>query len=174
VLLQKSLTGVNTLDDAKGMLDDVKLRLRGEPGFFSPQGSIVNYFSIYQSAQNIWRKIGKISSVNPAQQTVDTRFLDAAAEFFPGASTPWPTTSRNRVQARLRRRRPHPHQDGVDLLPSGRRSRRERQGRARLPGRRPRRHLRQRLPPRLRQHRQRGQPRRQREAVAARADAVAQ
>jgi len=88
VLLQKSLTGVNTLDDAKGMLDDVKLPDYAENrGFFSPQGSIVNYFSIYQSAQNIWRKIGKISSVNPAQQTVDTRFLEAAAEFFPGAST---------------------------------------------------------------------------------------
>src|SRR5580765_1378487 len=88
VLLQKSLSGVNTLDDAKGMLDDVKLPDYAENrGFFNPQGSIVNYFSIYQSAQNIWRKIGKISSVNPAQQTVDTRFLDAAAEFFPGAST---------------------------------------------------------------------------------------
>jgi NitT/TauT family transport system substrate-binding protein len=81
VLLQKSLTGVNTLDDAKGMLDDVKLPDYGENrAFFNPQGSIVNYFSIYQSAQNIWRKIGKISSVNP-------RFLEAAAEFFPGAST---------------------------------------------------------------------------------------
>ncbi len=88
VLLQKSLTGVNTLDDAKGMLDDVKLPDYGENrAFFNPQGSIVNYFSIYQSAQNIWRKIGKISNVNAAQQTVDTRFLEAAAEYFPGAST---------------------------------------------------------------------------------------
>src|SRR5262245_37023995 len=96
VLLQKSLTGVNTLDDAKGMLEDVKLPDYSENrGFFSPQGSIVNYFSIYQSAQNIWRKIGKISSVNPAQQTVDTRFLEAAAEFFPGAST---TTAESRPE----------------------------------------------------------------------------
>ncbi|PYQ42385.1 MAG: hypothetical protein DMF77_12965, partial [Acidobacteria bacterium] len=88
VLLQKSLTGVNTLDDAKGMLDDVKLPDYAENrAFFNPQGSIVNYFSIYQSAQNIWRKIGKISSVNAAQQTLDTRFLEAAAEYFPGAST---------------------------------------------------------------------------------------
>jgi NitT/TauT family transport system substrate-binding protein len=88
VLLQKSLTGVNTLDDAKGMLDDVKLPDYGENrGFFNAQGAIVNYYSIYQSAQNIWRKIGKISSVNPAQQTVDTRFLESAAEYFPGAST---------------------------------------------------------------------------------------
>ncbi len=88
VLLQKSLTGVNTLDDAKGMLDDVKLPDYAENrAFFSPQGSLVNYYSIYQSAQNIWRKIGKISSVNPAQQTVDTRFLEGAADFFPGAAT---------------------------------------------------------------------------------------
>jgi NitT/TauT family transport system substrate-binding protein len=86
VLLQKSLTGVNTLEDAKGMLDDVKLPDYGENrAFFSPQGSIINYFSIYQSAQNIWRKIGKISSVSAPQQTVDTRFLDAGAEFFPNA-----------------------------------------------------------------------------------------
>jgi NitT/TauT family transport system substrate-binding protein len=86
VLLQKSLTGVNTLEDAKGMLDDVKLPDYSENrAFFSPQGSIVNYYSLYQSAQNIWRKIGKISSVSAPQQTVDTRYLDAAAEFFPGA-----------------------------------------------------------------------------------------
>lgn len=86
VLLQKSLTGVNTLEDAKGMLDDVKLPDYAENrAFFSPQGAIVNYYSIYQSAQNIWRKIGKLSSVSAPQQTVDTRFLDAAAEFFPGA-----------------------------------------------------------------------------------------
>jgi NitT/TauT family transport system substrate-binding protein len=88
VLLQKSLTGVNTLDDAKGMLEDVKLPDYAENrAFFNPQGSLVNYFSIFQSAQNIWRKIGKISSVSAPQQTVDTRFLDAAAEYFPGAST---------------------------------------------------------------------------------------
>jgi NitT/TauT family transport system substrate-binding protein len=86
VLLQKSLTGVNTLEDAKAMLDDVKLPDYGENrGFFSPQGSIVNYYSLYQSAQNIWRKIGKLTSVSAPQQTVDTRYLDAAAEFFPGA-----------------------------------------------------------------------------------------
>src|SRR5438034_1773707 len=88
VLLQKSLTGVNTLDDAKGMLDDVKLPDYAENrAFFNPQGSIVNYFSIFQSAQNIWRKIGKISSVSAPQQTVDTRFLEGAGEFFPGAAT---------------------------------------------------------------------------------------
>jgi len=91
VLLQKSLTGVNTLDDARGMLQDVKLPSYAENrAFFDPRGSLVNYYTIYQTAQNIWRKIGKISSVNPAQQTVDTRFLEAAAEFFPqtGAAKP--------------------------------------------------------------------------------------
>jgi len=51
----------------------------------APQGSIVNYQSIYQTSQNIWRKIGKISRVYPGYQTVDTRFLEGAAEFFPRA-----------------------------------------------------------------------------------------
>lgn len=91
VLLQKSLTGVNTLDDARGMLADVKLPSYAENrAFFDQRGSLVNYYTIYQTAQNIWRKIGKISSVNPAQQTVDTRFLEAAAEFFPQAGTAKP------------------------------------------------------------------------------------
>jgi NitT/TauT family transport system substrate-binding protein len=86
VLLQKSLSGVNTLEDAKGMLDDVKLPDYAENrAFFDPQGSLVNYQSIYQTAQNIWRKIGKISQVYPAYQTVDTRFLEGAAEYFPQA-----------------------------------------------------------------------------------------
>jgi len=89
VLLQKSLTGVNTLEDAKAMLEDVKLPSFAENrAFFDPRGSLVNYFTIYQTAQNIWRKIGKISSVTAAQQTVDTRFLEAAAEFFPQQGAP--------------------------------------------------------------------------------------
>lgn len=84
VLLQKSLTGVNTLEDAKAMLEDVKLPDYAENrAFFDPQGSLVNYFTIYQTAQGIWRKIGKIKDVYQPQQTVDTRFLEAAAEWFP-------------------------------------------------------------------------------------------
>ena len=91
VLLQKSLSGVNTLDDAKGMLEDVKLPDYAENrAFFNPQGSLVNYQSIYQTAQNIWRKIGKISQVYPAYQTVDTRFLEGAAEYFPEAGAARP------------------------------------------------------------------------------------
>jgi NitT/TauT family transport system substrate-binding protein len=86
VLLQKSLSGVNTLEDAKGMLEDVKLPDYAENrAFFNPQGSLVNYQSIYQTAQNIWRKIGKISQVVPGYQTVDTRFLEGSAEYFPEA-----------------------------------------------------------------------------------------
>jgi NitT/TauT family transport system substrate-binding protein len=88
VLLQKSLSGVNTLEDAKAMLEDVKLPDYAENrAFFNPQGSLVNYQSIYQTAQNIWRKIGKISQVVPAYQTVDTRFLEGAAEYFPQSGT---------------------------------------------------------------------------------------
>jgi len=85
-LLQKSLSGVNTLEDAKGMLEDVKLPDYSENrAFFNPQGSLVNYQSIYQTAQNIWRKIGKLSRVYPGYQTVDTRFLEGVAEYFPRA-----------------------------------------------------------------------------------------
>ena len=84
VLLQKSLTGVNTLEDAKAMLDDVKLPDYSENrAFFDPQGSLVNYFTIYQTAQGIWRKIGKIKDVYQPHQTVDTRFIEATAEWFP-------------------------------------------------------------------------------------------
>jgi NitT/TauT family transport system substrate-binding protein len=86
VLLQKSLTGVNTLEDAKGMLEDVKLPVYAEnKEFFDPQGSLVNYYTIYQTAQGIWRKIGKITNVFQPHQTVDTRFLDGVAEYFPRA-----------------------------------------------------------------------------------------
>lgn len=86
-MLQKSLTGVNTLDDAKGMLEDVKLPDYAENrSFFDQKGALVNYFTIYQTAQGIWRKIGKIKDVYQPYQTVDTRFLEAAAEFFPQAA----------------------------------------------------------------------------------------
>jgi NitT/TauT family transport system substrate-binding protein len=88
LLLQKSLTGVNTLEDAKGMLEDVKLPDFAENrAFFDPQGSLVNYNSIYQTAQGIWRKIGKISDVYQPHQTNDTRFIEAAAEWFPNSTT---------------------------------------------------------------------------------------
>lgn len=91
VLLQKSLTGVNTLEDAKGMLDDVKLPDYSENrAFFDTGASLVNYNGIYQTAQGIWRKIGKIKDVYPAHQTVDTRFLEGAAEFFPRAAAAKP------------------------------------------------------------------------------------
>ena len=88
MVLQKSLTGVNTLDDAKGMLEDVKLPDYAENrSFFEQKGALVNYFTIYQTAQGIWRKIGKIKDVYQPHQTVDTRFLEAAAEFFPQAAS---------------------------------------------------------------------------------------
>lgn len=87
VLLAKSFSGIG-LEDAKGMLQDVKLPDYAETrGFFGAQG-LVTYQSIYKTAQGIWRKIGKISEVYEPYQTVDTRFLDGAAEFFPQAAGP--------------------------------------------------------------------------------------
>ncbi len=81
-LLAKSFSGIG-LEDAKGMLEDVKLPNYSEnKAFFSGQGSLVTYHSIYKTAQGIWRKIGKINEVYEPYQTVDTRFLDGAAEFF--------------------------------------------------------------------------------------------
>lgn len=95
-LLQKSLTGVNSLDDAKAMLDDVKLPDYAENrAFFDAKGALVNYFTIYQTAQGIWRKIGKIKDVYQPHQTLDTRFLEASAEFFPGAAGTAQTLARS-------------------------------------------------------------------------------
>src|SRR5262249_28239071 len=83
-LLARSFSGIS-LDDAKGMLQDVKLPNYAENrAFFGGQG-LVTYQSIFKTAQGIWRKIGKINSTNEAYQTVDTRFLEGAAEFFPQA-----------------------------------------------------------------------------------------
>jgi NitT/TauT family transport system substrate-binding protein len=82
-LLAKSFSGIG-LEDAKGMLQDVKLPNFAENrAFFAGQGSLVTYQSIYKTAQGIWRKIGKISEVYEPYQTVDSRFLDGAAEYFP-------------------------------------------------------------------------------------------
>jgi NitT/TauT family transport system substrate-binding protein len=87
LLMAKSFSGIS-LEDAKGMLQDVKLPNYAENrGFFSGQGSLVSYQSIYKTAQGIWRKIGKLSEVFEPYQTVDTRFLEGAAEFFPETST---------------------------------------------------------------------------------------
>jgi NitT/TauT family transport system substrate-binding protein len=87
VLLAKSFSGIG-LEDAKGMLEDVKLPNYAENrAFFSGQGAIVSYPSIYKTAQGIWRKIGKINEVFEPYRTVDTRFLEGAAEYFAGAAT---------------------------------------------------------------------------------------
>jgi NitT/TauT family transport system substrate-binding protein len=85
LLLSKSFSGIG-LEDAKGMLQDVKLPDYAETrAFFGTQG-LVTYQSIYKTAQGIWRKIGKVSEVYEPYQTVDTRFLEASAEFFPQAA----------------------------------------------------------------------------------------
>ncbi len=83
-VMARSFSGIS-LDDAKGMLQDVKLPNFAENrAFFSGQG-LVSYQSIYKTSQGIWRKIGKITNVYEPYQTMDTRFLDGAAEFFPQA-----------------------------------------------------------------------------------------
>ncbi|HVR70638.1 MAG TPA: phosphate ABC transporter substrate-binding/OmpA family protein [Vicinamibacteria bacterium] len=87
-LLAKSFSGIG-LEDAKGMLEDVKLPNYAENrAFFDPEGSLANYHTIYKTSQGIWRKIGKVKDVYEPYQTVDTRFMEAAAEWFPGSSAP--------------------------------------------------------------------------------------
>jgi NitT/TauT family transport system substrate-binding protein len=89
-LLAKSFSGIG-LEDAKGMLQDVKLPNYAENrAFFSGEGALANYASIYKTAQGIWRRIGKVSEVYEPYQTVDTRFLERAAEYFPGAAAAKP------------------------------------------------------------------------------------
>jgi NitT/TauT family transport system substrate-binding protein len=89
-LLAKSFSGIG-LEDAKGMLQDVKLPNYAENrAFFSGEGALANYTSIYKTAQGIWRRIGTVSEVFEPYQTVDTRFLEAAAEYFPGATAAKP------------------------------------------------------------------------------------
>jgi NitT/TauT family transport system substrate-binding protein len=100
-LLAKSFSGIG-LEDAKGMLQDVKLPTFAENRAFFAGGSLVNYATIYKSAQGIWRKIGKVSEVFEPYQTVDTRFLGAVAEFFPQAGEAVPEfrfTERPKSQA---------------------------------------------------------------------------
>jgi NitT/TauT family transport system substrate-binding protein len=85
LLLSKSFSGIG-LEDAKGMLQDVKLPNFAENrAFFDTQGMVANYHSIFKTAQGIWRRIGKVSEVFEPYQTVDARFLEGAAEFFPDA-----------------------------------------------------------------------------------------
>ena len=85
-LMARSFSGVD-LDAAKGMLADVKLPNFAENrAFFDPKGSLANYHTIYKTAQGIWRKIGRLNNVSEPYQTVDTRFLEGAAEYFPQAA----------------------------------------------------------------------------------------
>jgi NitT/TauT family transport system substrate-binding protein len=87
LLMSKSFSGVS-LEDGKEMFQNVKLPDFAENrAFFNPQGSLVNYNTLYKSSQGIWRKIGKISQVYEPTQTLDTRFLEAAAEYFPQSVT---------------------------------------------------------------------------------------
>jgi NitT/TauT family transport system substrate-binding protein len=89
-LLAKSFSGIS-LDDAKGMLQDVKLPTYAENlAFFDPSASLASYQTIFKSAQGIWRRIGKVKEVFEPYQAVDTRFLEGSAEFFAGAAAAKP------------------------------------------------------------------------------------
>ena len=90
--------------------------LRREPRVLRrARASLANYNSIYKTAQGIWRQIGKISEVFEPYQTVDTRFLEGAAEFFAAARR---GQARVRVQGAAQAgRRADPDEDRLRLLP---------------------------------------------------------
>ena len=119
VLLQKSLTGVNTLEDAKGMLEDVKLPdYRREPRVLRPAGLARQLPQrSTRRAQGIWRKIGKISDVYQPHQTVDTRFLDGVGRVLPRSGRPRPSPSSSSSSPPKPAARAHPDQDRLHLLP---------------------------------------------------------
>lgn len=77
-LLVKGFEGIG-LEDAKGMLQDVKLPSYSENlAFFEVSGDqLRGYTDIFTEAQNLWRSLGKTSGrTNPAD-TVDVSFLKA-------------------------------------------------------------------------------------------------
>ncbi len=157
LLLTKSFSGIG-LEDAKGMLQDVKLPTYAENrAFFAAQGMVANYNSIYKTAQGIWRRIGKVSEVFeplPDRGHAIPRWRQRVLR------------RRGRGQARVRVQgaaqaggRAHPDEDRLRLFPErlldpGR----ERQGGAGDAGRGARRDLRQCLHADRREHRQRRLP----------------
>jgi NitT/TauT family transport system substrate-binding protein len=67
------------MDDAKGMLGDVKLPSYSENlAFFEVTGDqLRGYPDIYQEAQKLWRTLGKTSGRTDPADTYDTQFLKA-------------------------------------------------------------------------------------------------
>ncbi len=92
-LMAKSFSGIG-LEDAKAMLEDVKLPTYAENrAFFDAKGSLANYFTIYKTAQGIWRRLGNHQGRLRARPTPST----------PASSRAPPSSSRP-----CRRPRPNP------------------------------------------------------------------
>jgi NitT/TauT family transport system substrate-binding protein len=87
--LVRSFDGIK-LDDAHGMLADVKLAGAQENRqFFSlDPGAVVSYDDLFFSSSNIWRKIGMLKEVNRAALTRNTNLLADATADLAGKTKP--------------------------------------------------------------------------------------
>jgi NitT/TauT family transport system substrate-binding protein len=84
-LLAQSFSGI-TVEDAEGMLADVKLPTAAENRkFFELDGdSLVGYADLYTAASNIWRKVGYIEDSVRPDASVNTEYLASATENWGG------------------------------------------------------------------------------------------
>jgi len=80
-VLVKSFEGI-TLDDANGMLADVKLQdAAGNREFFGLSGTpLVGYDDLFTSANRIWKKVGLLDQTARPDISRDTAFLAAATK----------------------------------------------------------------------------------------------
>ncbi|OQY30033.1 MAG: hypothetical protein B6244_01880 [Candidatus Cloacimonetes bacterium 4572_55] len=83
-LMADNFAGIG-LEDAEGMLDDVKLPDYWENReFFEMDVDIpVGFEDVFKSASGLWRKIGLTSKIAQAYQAKDTRFLSVIESRFP-------------------------------------------------------------------------------------------
>ena len=72
-------------DDVSGMLSGMKLTSFADNAlFFGLDGNRAQFEALFNAAFIVWRKQGVISKAVEAKNCVDTRFVSALAEFYPG------------------------------------------------------------------------------------------
>jgi ABC-type nitrate/sulfonate/bicarbonate transport system substrate-binding protein len=92
-LLAKSFSGIG-LEDAKGMLEDVKLPTYSENrAFFSGEGSLANYNSIYKTSQGIWRRSSSPPLPPPRPSPSSSSRPLPSRRRYPSSPRPCPSTS---------------------------------------------------------------------------------
>ncbi len=72
-------------DDVSGMLSGMKLTSFADNAlFFGLDGNKAQFEALFNAAFIVWRKQGVISKSVDAKNCVDTRFVSALADFYPG------------------------------------------------------------------------------------------